>query len=144
MENSITKGVQILRPDVFLPWYASLETIEKLFDDHKFLRQSQEYYSVKVVLPLNIDCSLSLGLRNNCLREVLIYRDSDYYEKHGLETSYIDIQSQFETIWGKSHKSSKSILDDFEDHFWYFENVTIAHTIYERFVFCEGVSIRID
>ena len=142
INTDITFGIQVCIPNVFVQWNTDIARLKAIFSDCTLNCVTPEYYCVPVLLPVNIDCMLGFHLNSNTLSRMELFRSQAYNESHDLRYSYNDFQSKFETLWGKPHQSVCGIIEGLDSHFWHFGNIEITHSVYERFVLCEGVSIK--
>jgi len=142
MKEQIINGLQLLSPNIFVPWSINTAELKELFNNYDIKYVTPQYYTIPALLPADIDCMLGLHFDYGLLNWFELFRNQNYYETHDLITSYNDFQAKFEIIWGKPHQSNKSMIDGFENHFWHFKKITITHSVYERFCICEGVSMR--
>ena len=128
---------------MFVPWEISAKKLKRLFADTPLKRITGTYYTIPAGLFDNLHCIVGFHLDDGYLNWFEFFRSQEYYQTKTLDDSYADFQRQFEIVFGKPHHTEMG-SDGYHFHKWTFDNITIAHSVYERFGFSEGMSIRRD
>lgn len=141
MKKQITKGLKIDNPDIFIPWGINGGKLERLFTGYPLKFIIKGYYTCPVTLFESLSCILGLHLDYGVLNYLEFFREQTDLLSRSISDSYNDFQRNFENIFGKPHDSHMG-YEGYETHIWVFNNVTISHSVYERFVISEYMSIR--
>lgn len=131
---SITDGLQIDSPSVFLPWNSLPDDIETIFKDYPINMITSNYYVIKNAQVFeSLRCNL--GLHYNTYLEKLEFFRDEYLDYEG---SYTEFQKVFEEIFGEP-----TIIHSKKSCEWRINNnIKIFHNLMDRFGWEERLFIE--
>ena len=137
---NIQEGFKIDEPDILISWDIDEQTLTQKLNGYDFKRVTTGYYTISCKSLNGLNCMLGFHFEprgNGLLNELEFFR-KDYVEE---EKSFNDFQSHFEAEFGKPTSESEG-YKGFKSYAWNFENVQIAHFVFDRFGLEEHMRIK--
>ena len=127
----ITKGFQIEKPELFIPWRITSDELKRIFAGEN-LRQVNDGYFTTSCISLN-GLSHELGFHfyetaGGLLMQFEFFRTS-YEDQKG---SFEEFQRHLVQTFGELTTSTPG-SEGYPDCVWNIDDVTIGHSVYDRF-----------
>ena len=150
----IRQGYKIENPSIIVPMRITPGFLKCLFAGHPLKMIAPDYFVA--------ECTSLSGLKHNlgfhfspifpwafalhrrlCRLEFFRTEDDPLQPPELQARSFADFQTRLETAFGSPTKSTAG-SEGFPNHEWLFDNITVRHSVYERFVLSEGVGIYLN
>lgn len=134
----ITKGYQITKPSIFIPWGTTEQELKSLFQPklkrfgNNLLREVTEGYFTTSCVSFN-GIKHELGFHFHPRRNGQIAELEFFSAKYDIAKSFPDFQKHFVDEFGLPHTHTQQGTDGFAHHRWNIGHIKIEHYVIDRF-----------
>lgn len=125
----ITKGFQIEKPNIFVPWEIDEKGLIEIFKGDSLKKVTVKYYTASCTSLNGLNCMLGFHFGPNGRLSELEFFRTDYSDQ---QKSFDEFQKHFVEGFGNPTKTSKG-SEGFNDFEWRLGKVQIFHFVYDRF-----------
>lgn len=131
IEINLTKGFQINKPNIFIPWDIDENTLMDLFKDNQLKRVTNGYYTTNCTSLDNLACLIGFHFQPQSkgkLNELEFFRSN--YDNQ--QKSFDEFQTSFVKAFGQPTYTKKGD-EGFNNYVWQFGKIQIVHYVFDRF-----------